>query len=43
MMSLRDILFVVVGGFIALWGVFGAFWFLLELARIARGEDEHGE
>lgn len=42
-MTLRDVLFMVVGGLITIWGVIGMFWFLLELARIARGEDGHGE
>lgn len=42
-MTVRDILFMVVGEALTLWFVIGVFWFLLELARIARGEDEHGE
>jgi len=43
MMSARDIMYWIVGGALAVWGVIGVFWFLLELAKVARGEDNDGE
>ena len=43
MMSASDILFWIVGGFIAFWFTVGMLWFLGELVQKARGEDNDGE